>query len=140
MSYLGFAPKTPTPSLPAISRIAFSERTLLPASFKRGENAAIANRPGTTATMPPPTPVFAGKPGRVHPLARLVVEARRGHDREQLGDVLGRQHAPVRHGVHAAVRERRAHHAEVLRADADGALARVDAHALLRDRCRGGRS
>ena len=45
-----------------MSRMAFSERTLLPASFSRGENAAIANRPGTTATMPPPTPVLAGKP------------------------------------------------------------------------------
>jgi hypothetical protein len=26
-------------------------RTLFPASFNRGENAAIANLPGTTATM-----------------------------------------------------------------------------------------
>ena len=31
-------------------------------AFSGGEKAAIASRPGTTATMPPPTPVFAGRP------------------------------------------------------------------------------
>ena len=60
--YSGFAPNTPTPNWPAISRIARIERTLLPAAFNLGEKAAIANRPGTTATIPPPTPVLAGKP------------------------------------------------------------------------------
>ena len=62
LSSFGLAPNTPTPSSPAMSRIAFSDRTLLPASLSRGENAAIAKRPGTTATMPPPTPVLAGRP------------------------------------------------------------------------------
>src|SRR5579862_5999237 len=58
----GFGPNTPTPNSPAMSRIACIARMLLPAAFSRGENAAIAKRPGTTATIPPPTPVLAGRP------------------------------------------------------------------------------
>ena len=53
----GFGPYSPTPSSPAIMRMARIARTLLPASLRRGENAAMANLPGTTETMPPPTPV-----------------------------------------------------------------------------------
>ena len=37
-------------------------RTLFPAGSSGGENVPIAKRPGTTATMPPPTPLFAGTP------------------------------------------------------------------------------
>src|SRR5438309_5607628 len=36
--------------------------TLLPASSSGGANTAIAPLPGTTATMPPPTPLLAGRP------------------------------------------------------------------------------
>src|SRR6476660_6132215 len=40
----------------------FCAFTLLPASSSGGANTAIAPFPGTTATIPPPTPPFAGRP------------------------------------------------------------------------------
>ena len=58
----GLAPYSPTPSSPAICRIALRARTELPASLRRGEKAAMAILPGTTDTIPPPTPVLAGRP------------------------------------------------------------------------------
>ena len=45
-----------------MSAIAFCERTLLPAASSGGEKAAMPNLPGDTAMMPPPTPLFAGRP------------------------------------------------------------------------------
>src|SRR6185312_6734192 len=44
--------------------IARCPRTLLPASSSGGEKVAIPNWPGTTAMMPPPTPLLAGTPTR----------------------------------------------------------------------------
>src|ERR1051325_8449259 len=49
-------------SLLATYSITFCAFTLLPASSSRGPKTAIAPLPGTTATMPPPTPLFAGRP------------------------------------------------------------------------------
>ena len=43
-------------------RQAFTPRTLLPCSSSRGENTASASCPGSTATMPPPTPLLAAMP------------------------------------------------------------------------------
>src|SRR6187431_770489 len=40
----------------------FCAFTLLPASSKGGENTAIPYLPGTTAIIPPPTPLLAGTP------------------------------------------------------------------------------
>src|ERR1044072_9532491 len=40
----------------------FCAFTLLPASSNGGAKTAIAPSPGTTATIPPPTPLFAGRP------------------------------------------------------------------------------
>ena len=37
-------------------------RTLFPFSSSGGEKKPIPKRPGTTAMMPPPTPLFAGIP------------------------------------------------------------------------------
>ncbi len=53
---------SPSCSVCAICATAACARTLLPASSSSGENAAIASRPGTTATNPPPTPLLAGNP------------------------------------------------------------------------------
>ncbi len=50
------------PSSLTIWVMAWAERMLLPGSFTRGEKPTIAILPGTIATMPPPTPVFAGRP------------------------------------------------------------------------------
>src|SRR3954471_13488878 len=36
--------------------------TLLPAASRGGETTAIPNLPGQTASNPPPTPLFAGRP------------------------------------------------------------------------------
>src|SRR4029079_1647259 len=49
-------------SLFATYSITFCAFTLLPASSSGGANTAIAPLPGTTATMPPPTPLLDGKP------------------------------------------------------------------------------
>ena len=43
-------------------RQACTPRTLLPCSSRRGENTASASCPGSTATMPPPTPLLAAMP------------------------------------------------------------------------------
>src|SRR5206468_2887255 len=72
------------------------------------------------------------QPGVVGPRARLVVEPGHHHDREELRHVLLVDDALVRDGVHAAVRERRAHARELLRGDADRTLLRVDVDALER--------
>src|SRR4051812_16027490 len=45
-----------------MSVIARCARTLLPASSSGGETTAMPNLPGDTAMMPPPTPLFAGRP------------------------------------------------------------------------------
>ena len=37
-------------------------RTLLPRASRRGENTPMPNWPGSTATMPPETPLLAGRP------------------------------------------------------------------------------
>jgi hypothetical protein len=57
-----FGTNTSTLSALAISAIASLPRTLLPAGSTRGENTATPNLPGATATIPPPTPLFAGSP------------------------------------------------------------------------------
>ncbi len=72
----------PTPSLPAMSLIAFCARTLLPASFRRGENAAIANSPGHDGDDAAPDSGLGWQAGVERPAPRLVVEARRQHDGE----------------------------------------------------------
>lgn len=48
------------PSSSEIKLMALSDRMLFPALFNRGEKAAIPISFGTTATIPPPTPVLAG--------------------------------------------------------------------------------
>src|SRR5579872_6110154 len=45
-----------------MSAIAFCARTLLPASSSGGETTAMPNLPGETAMIPPPTPLFPGRP------------------------------------------------------------------------------
>ena len=45
-----------------MSAIALCARMLLPASSSGGEITAMPNLPGETAMMPPPTPLFAGRP------------------------------------------------------------------------------
>ena len=36
----------------------------LPAAFSSGDQTQTVKRPGTTATMPPPTPLLPGSPTR----------------------------------------------------------------------------
>ena len=50
------------PSALEIAVIARCARTLLPASSSGGDTTAMPNLPGDTAMMPPPTPLFAGRP------------------------------------------------------------------------------
>src|SRR5215472_1768532 len=47
-----------------ISAIVFCALTLLPAASSGGETTAMPNRPGQMAMMPPPTPLFPGRPVR----------------------------------------------------------------------------
>ena len=47
-----------------MSAMAFCALTLLPASSSGGAMTAMPNLPGETAMMPPPTPLFAGRPVR----------------------------------------------------------------------------
>src|SRR5262245_18448711 len=50
------------PTMFETSAIAFCALALLPAASSGGEITAIANLPGHTAMMPPPTPLLAGSP------------------------------------------------------------------------------
>ena len=58
----GFAAYGLPPSAFEMSAMAFCARTLLPASSSGGEITAMPNLPGDTASSPPPTPLFAGRP------------------------------------------------------------------------------
>ena len=69
--------------------IAFWARMLLPASSRGGETTAIPNLPGETAIMPPPTPLLAGKAGVVEPLARIVIQTRDRHHRQDSRYIFG---------------------------------------------------
>ncbi len=60
--YRGFEASGFPPSAFDTSAIAFCARTLLPASSSGGETTAIPNLPGETPMMPPPTPLFPGRP------------------------------------------------------------------------------
>src|SRR5215471_11121446 len=50
------------PNLSATYAMASCAFTLLPALSSGGANTAMAPLPGTTAMIPPPTPLFAGSP------------------------------------------------------------------------------
>ena len=102
--------------------MALVARTLLPASFTGGEKPTIAILPGTTATMPPPTPVLAGRPGDISPCARFIVEARHHHDREHARNILRVEATFLGDGIDAAVGERGAHDRQLFGGHADGAL------------------
>ncbi len=72
-----------------MSMIALWPRTLLPAASSGGAKVPIPNLPGDTAISPPPTPLLAGRPAWNSHFAAVVVEAGRGHHRQDPRHVLG---------------------------------------------------
>ena len=129
--YFGRAAYGLPPSAFEMSAIARCARTLLPASSSGGDTTAMPNLPGDTAMRPPPTPLLAGRPVQVEPLARVVVQAGRRHHGEHARH-LGRIHDLLAGDrVLAAERQRRGHRRQVLRVHADRALTRVEIDGLL---------
>ena len=91
-----------------------------------GLQAPMPSWPGSTATTPPATPDFAGRPTRKSQVPGAVVHAAGAHHAEDRADELGRHHLLPGHRVDAAGRQRRRHDGEVGAAHEHRALAEVD--------------
>lgn len=68
--------------------------------------------PGTTARVPPLTPLFAGT-HLIRPLTCGLVHAACVHNAEDIADERRRDHPIASQRVHTAVRERRAHDGKI---------------------------
>ena len=78
------------------SSMAFCALTLLPAASSGGEMTAMPNLPGDDGDDAAADAALGRQPGLVEPLARVVVEARRGHHRQHLRHVFRPHHLPCR--------------------------------------------
>src|SRR5215213_702814 len=92
-------------------------RTLLPYASSPGEKTAMPSLPGTTAMMPPLTPLLAGMPIRYAHWTGEVVHAARVHNAQDVPDVAEGKSPLSSRRVHAAVCQRGCHDRQVLAGD-----------------------